>query len=469
MNWLSRSVFRATGAIAAVMVALAAASPASAQNAIRDTEIEGIIHEWSAPVFTAMGLEPSEVEILLINDNDLNAFATRGRIMGVNTGLILRTRSPNELLGVIAHEAGHIKNRHTLRDGAQGAAMQPMLMTMALGALALAAGSPQAGAVLLGNSQYFGTLSALRYMTHQEGEADNTGARALENAGESGRGLVNFFENFRSQEVFSDARRFPYFRSHPLSSDRIENLRRFVSEQSNYDRTDSPERVAQHALILAKIHAFMDDPIQTLRDYPESDVSLPGRYARSIAWYRDGQTEKALNAVDALLTEQPDNPYFWELRGQILFEEGRPAEAIGAHRRAVELRPDAPLLRINLAHALIETHDPANLDPAIAELKRATALEADNTMGWRLLSQAYASQGKEGEARLASAEMYFAAGAEVQATQFALRARDMLDPGTAEWTRAMDIVFASGATQQDIDDVDRRNSRRDRGGVIPAS
>jgi predicted Zn-dependent protease len=469
VNWLSRNVFRASGAIAAVMVGLAAASPASAQSAIRDTEIEGIIHEWSAPVFTAMGLEPSEVEILLINDNDLNAFATRGRIMGVNTGLILRTRSPNELLGVIAHEAGHIKNRHTLRDGAQGAAMQPMLMTMALGALALAAGSPQAGAVLLGNSQYFGTLSALRYMTHQEGEADNTGARALENAGESGRGLVNFFENFRSQEVFSDARRFPYFRSHPLSSDRIENLRRFVSEQSNYDRTDSPERVAQHALILAKIHAFMDDPIQTLRDYPESDVSLPGRYARSIAWYRDGQTEKALNAVDALLTEQPDNPYFWELRGQILFEEGRPAEAIGAHRRSVELRPDAPLLRINLAHALIETHDPANLDPAIAELKRATALENDNTMGWRLLSQAYASQGKEGEARLASAEMYFAAGAEVQATQFALRARDMLDPGTAEWTRAMDIVFASGATQQDIDDVDRRNSRRDRGGVIPAS
>jgi predicted Zn-dependent protease len=468
VNWLSRSAFRATGAIAAVMVGLAAASPASAQSAIRDTEIEGIIHEWSAPVFTAMGLEPSEVEILLINDNDLNAFATRGRIMGVNTGLILRTRSPNELLGVIAHEAGHIKNRHTLRDGAQGAAMQPMLMTMALGALALAAGAPQAGAVLLGNSQYFGTLSALRYMTHQEGEADNTGARALENAGESGRGLVNFFENFRAQEVFSDARRFPYFRSHPLSSDRIENLRRFVSEQSNYGRTDSPERVAQHALILAKIHAFMDDPIQTLRDYPESDVSLPGRYAHSIAWYRDGQTEKALNAVDALLTEQPDNPYFWELRGQILFEEGRPAEAIGAHRRSVELKPDAPLLRINLAHALIETHDPANLDPAIDELKRATALENDNTMGWRLLSQAYASQGKEGEARLASAEMYFAAGAEVQATQFALRARDMLDPGTAEWTRAMDIVFASGATQQDIDDVDRRNSRRDRGGVIPA-
>ncbi|HVL40923.1 MAG TPA: tetratricopeptide repeat protein, partial [Brevundimonas sp.] len=297
----------------------------------------------------------------------------------------------------------------------------------------------------------------------------NTGARALERAGESGRGLVSFFENFRSQEVFSDARRYPYFRSHPLSSDRIENLRRFVAEQSNYNHQDSPERIAEHALILAKIHAFMDAPNQTLRDYPESDTSLPARYARAIAWYRDGQTERALAAVDAFLTEQPENPYFWELKGQILFEEGRPAEAIGAHQRSVELKPDAPLLRINLAHALIETHDPAKLDEAVNQLKRATALEHDNTMGWRLLSQAYASQNKEGEARLASAEMYFAMGAEQQATQFALRARDMLTPGTAEWTRAMDIVFASGATQDDIDDVDRRNSRRDRGGVIPAA
>ena len=470
MNWLSRNASaRLSYAVVAVGLVLAAASPVAAQSAIRDTEIEGIIHEWSDPVFTAMGLEPSEIEILLINENDLNAFATRGRILGVNTGLILRTRSANELLGVIAHEAGHIKNRHTLRDGAQGAGMQPMLMTMALGALAIAAGAPDAGAVLLGNSQYFGTLSALRYMTHQEGEADNTGARALQNAGESGRGLVSFFENFRSQEVFSDQRRFPYFRSHPLSSERIENLRRFVAEQSNYSHQDSPERIAEHALILAKIHAFMDAPNQTLRDYPESDTSVPGRYARAIALYRDGQTEKALAAVEVFLTEQPENPYFWELKGQILFEEGRPAEAIGAHQRSVELKPDAPLLRINLAHALLETRDPAKLDEAVNQLKRATALEHDNTLGWRLLSQAYASQNKEGEARLASAEMYFAMGAERQATQFALRARDMLTPGTAAWTRAMDIVFASGATQDDVDEVDRRNSRRDRGGVIPAA
>ena len=319
---------------------------------------------------------------------------------------------------------------------------------------------PDAGVALLGSSQYFGALGALRYMQGQEGEADLTGVRGLEAAGESGAGLVSFFDNFRSQEVFSDARRYPYFRSHPLSSQRIETLRRYVQEQPHYDHRDSPERMAQHALILAKIHAFMDSPNATLRDYPSTDDSLPGRYARAIAWYRDGQTDKALAAVDALIAGDVANPYFQELKGQILFEEGRPAEAVASHREAVRLKPDAPLLRINLAHALIETNDKANLDEAIDQLRRAVVAEKDNTMAWRLLAQAYASQGKEGEARLASAEYYFAGGDEKQATQFALRARSMLDPGSIEWRRAVDIVLASGATPDDLRDLDRRDAAR---------
>jgi len=452
---LPRILITATAALAM----LAAATPVSAQSLIRDTEIEGIIDDWSDPVLVAMGLDPAQVEILLVNDRSLNAFATRGRIMGINTGLILETDDANQLLGVIAHEAGHIKNRHTLRDGAQDAGMPPFLMSMALGALAIAAGQPGAGAALLGSGQYFGTLGALRYLQTQEGEADITAARALDRAGESGRGLVQFFENFRSQEVFSEARRFPYFRSHPLSGQRIEALRRPVEAMPNYGKTDSPERTAQHALIVAKIQAFLDHPNQTLRIYPESDTSLPARYARAIAWYRDGQTDKALAAVDALQVEQPDNPYYWELRGQILFEEGRPAEAIGAHERSIQLLPDAPLFRINLAHALIETNEASNLAAAVDQLKRAVAREPENTLGWRLLAQAYSSQGNEGLARLASAELQFALGQEDEATQFALRAREMLTQGTPEYRRAMDIVLASGATTDDIEDLDRQRQR----------
>ena len=465
MTGLSRLVLRLSASAAAAALVMASASAASAQSLIRDTEIEGIIQDWSDPVFVAIGLDPKEVEVLLVNDNELNAFATRGRIMGLNTGLIVKTKSPNQLLGVIAHEAGHIKNRHTLRDGAQNAGMQPMIMTMALGALAALAGEPGAGMALISSSGYFGTLSALRYMQSQEGEADATGARALERAGLSGRGMVEFFENFRSQEVFSDQRRYPYFRSHPLSSARIEALRRPVEAAAHYDQTDSPERMAQHALVLAKIKSFMDSPNATLRDYPSSDTSLPARYARAIAWYRDGQTEKALTAVDELISGAPENPYFWELRGQILFEEGRPTEAISAHQKAVDFKPDAPLLRINLAHAMLESDNRDLLPNAIDQLKRAVALEPENTMGWRLMSQAYASSGKEGEARLASAEYYFALNRTDQANQFAMRARDMLDRNSIEWRRATDIVLSSGASQSDIEDAERRNQQR-RGTVV---
>ena len=462
------SVFtRALVAGTAAAALMAAALPASAQSLIRDTEVEAIIYEWSSPTISAIGLNPEEVEILLVNDNSLNAFATRGRIMGLNTGLILETQNPNQLLGVIAHEAGHIKNRHTLRDGAQNAGMQPMIMTMALGALAALAGAPDAGAALIASSQYFGTLGALRYMQSQEGEADITGARALEAAGESGKGLVEFFEKFRSQEVFSDARRYPYFRSHPLSSQRIDALRGPVMRGSHYGKTDSDERMAEHALVIAKIRAFMDHPNTTLRLYPASDTSFPARYARSIAWYRNGQTERALNAVDTLLEEQPENPYLWELKGQIIFEDGRPKEAIDAHTRAVALKPEAPLLRINLAHALLEANDPELTIKAETELKYALAREDDNPMAWRLLSQAYATQGKEGEARLASAEYWFALREPQQANQFALRARDLLDRNSREWLRATDIVLASGATENDILDAERRNQQRNSQRVTP--
>jgi predicted Zn-dependent protease len=228
---------------------------------------------------------------------------------------------------------------------------------------------------------------------------------------------------------------------------------------SNYERRDSPERMAQHTLMLAKIRAFLDQPTFTYRAYPMSDTSLPARYARAIAWYRDGRTERALTAVDELIAGDPDNPFFHELRGQILFEESRPLEAVEAHREAVRLMPEAPLLRINLAHALIETNDPTRLDDAIDQLKLAAARENDNPLAWRLLGQAYAAQGREGEARLASAEYAFSLGQEEQAVQFALRARAMLEPGTPEWRRAVDIVLASGATPEDLADLDRRRAR----------
>ncbi|HEY0052989.1 MAG TPA: M48 family metalloprotease, partial [Caulobacteraceae bacterium] len=391
-------------AFTAVAAWTLAAPIAAAQSLIRDTEIEAIIRSQFDPVLMASGLNPRDVRVVIVNDNTLNAFATQGQIIGVNTGLIIEAETPNQLLGVLAHEAGHVSGGHAVRNEMQQAGTAPFILTAGLGVLAALAGAPSAGAALLANSTYFGALGALGYSRTQEGAADQAAVTALERAGLSSEGLVEFFDNYRYQEVFSEDRRFPFFRSHPLSSDRIEALRARVANQRHRGVRDTPEAMANHRLIKAKLSAFLNPPTQTLRTYPETDTSFEARYARAIAWYRATEIPTALTQIDALLVDHPENAYLWELKGQVLFEAGRAAEAVPAHAKSVELNPDAALLRINHAQALIATGVAANIDAAIQELDRANALEPRNPLSWRLMSEAYGARGEEGPARLASAE-----------------------------------------------------------------
>jgi predicted Zn-dependent protease len=213
---------------------------------------------------------------------------------------------------------------------------------------------------------------------------------------------------------------------------------------------DTPEAIAKHAIMKAKLEGFLNGAGQTFVDYPETDQSFPGRYARAIAYYKETETEHALTAIDALIKEQPNNPYLWELKGQVLFEAGRAKEAEPAHRKSVELKPAAPLLRINLAQTLIAESEPAKLDEAIADIKQAVGAEPENPLAWRLLAEAYDSQGHDGMARLAAAEQNFYLGQMSDARVFALRARDLLKKDSPEWRRATDIIFASKPSPADL-------------------
>jgi predicted Zn-dependent protease len=434
-------------------------APAFAQgeagiSIIRDTEIEEILHEDADPIFKAAGLEPKAVQIHIIQDPTLNAFSAGGQQLFLNTGLILETKSPNQLIGVMAHETGHIAGGHIARSGAMGrAAMTPMLVSIGLGILAALAGAPDAAAALVFSSSYFGELSVLGYSREQESRADQAAATYLEKAGESGRGLVDFFNNFRYQEVFDDEKKFPFFRDHPLTDDRIEALAARVQQQPHYDAVDTPEALARHEVMKAKLEGFLDGAGQVLQDYPETDTSFPARYARAIALYRQTETEPALKAIDALLTEQPNNPYLWELKGQVLFESGRAKEAERPHRRSVELKPDAPLLRINLGQALIAENDPAKLDEAVSQVRRAVGVEPDNALAWRLLSEAYDAKGDPGMARLAAAEQNFYLGQLIEARTFAYHARELLKKDSPEWRRATDIILASKPTPDQLKEL----------------
>jgi predicted Zn-dependent protease len=302
----------------------------------------------------------------------------------------------------------------------------------------------------MASANYFATLDYLGYSREQEARADQAAATYLEKAGESGRGLVEFFDKFRYEEVFDHAHQYPFFQSHPLSSDRIEALRIRVEKEPHYDAVDPPELIAKHQIMLAKLRAFMDPPYQTLSRYPESDHSFVARYARAIAFHREEEPERAMKIIDELLGEQPVNPYLWELKGQVLFESGKIKESEEPYRKSVELMPRAPLLRINLGQTLVAEEDKTKLDDAITQLKASLDYENDNAFAWEILARAYDGKGDPGMARLATAEEDFALGQLKDARVFAMRARAMLPRDTPQWRRATDIVLVSQPTSDDL-------------------
>ncbi len=451
---LSRKLRSARMSALALILALTPATVHAQEggiNLIRDTEIEETLHVDSDPILAAAGLVPKDVTLILVGDKDLNAFTINGQSIFVNTGLIIETANPNQLEGVIAHETGHAAGGHNARSGdMQRAAMQPFLMTLGLGVLAAAAGAPDAAIALLGSSQYFGTINALTFSRSQEAAADQAAITYLERSGKSSKGIVDFFENFRYEEVFSEARRFKFFQSHPVSGERIELLRRRAEEQSHYKDIDSPEAQARHEVMKAKLFAFMNPPQQTFIKFSETDKAFPARYARAIAYYKALETDRAIKAIDSLNADYPGNPYLYELKGQVYFESGKSKLAEEAHRRSVELKPGAPLLRINLAQAILAQGDAKRADEAIGHLQKALSVEGDNAFAWRLMSQAYDAKGEGGAARLAAAEERFAVGDMAQARIFALRARQLLTRDTPQWRRATDIVLVSNPSKDDL-------------------
>ena len=419
---------------------------------IRDTEIEDILHEDAAALYDAAGLDAKSIHILLIGSKDLNAFAAPGT-MAVFTGLILESKTPNQLQGVMAHEIGHLAGGHSARSGEMSrAGLKPFLLTMGLGVLAALAGNTEAGAILAGNAGFFGQIGMLGYSREQESRADQAGASYLETASLSGQGLVEFFDNFRYQEVFAEARRYPYFRSHPLSSDRIAALRSRVEKLPHFQARDDADKIAKHEIMKAKLQGFINPTIAIVK-CSDKVQDYPTRYACAIAQYQLKEPDKALKLIEALLQEQPNNPYLWELKGQVLFEFGRAAEAEPAQRKSVALKPEAPLLRVNLGQTLIALNSDAKVDEGIAELKKSLVQDEENSAAWRILAEAYDRRGLDGLARYATAEYNFQEGDKRQALVFAMRAREMLAKGTPEWRRATDIVLASNPDRGLLKDI----------------
>jgi predicted Zn-dependent protease len=435
---LKRRIARGAAALACAALSVV---PASAQSLLRDAEIEAWMRDQTYPLLEAAGVPAAGIEFLLVGDPSFNAFAGPG-VIGMNTGTFILSETPNEIEGVLAHEVGHLAGAHVVRgQEAMARAGRPALLSLVLGAALIAAGAPpEAGMGAIGLGQSVGLSNYLAFSRGQESAADQAGLTYLEAVGSSGEGLVTTFQRLSNRQLLTSRRIDPYMQTHPLGAARVTALRDRASGLSHYEEEDSEEEVMRLRMIQAKINGFMDAPYTTLRRYPLSDQSAPARYARAVAYYRMSDLDQATREIDRLIEEQPDNPYFAELKGQMLFEHGQVRESVEPHRRSTELAPTEPLLRINLARALVATEDEAHVEEAIGLLRVALDQEPENGFGWTELARAQARLGNETLASLAQAEAYYAYRDLPSAHRFATRAAEALQAGSPEHQQALDIL-----------------------------
>ena len=431
--------------VAAAMALVSTQTAAGAETYIRDTEIEADIQAMMAPIWKVAGLDPNALHIYLIQDKQLNAFVAGGQNEFINTGVILRAKTPNQLIGVLAHETGHISGGHLTRfqEAARNASIEGII-AMVVGAAASVAGRGSGGGAAMLPAEGVAERAFLQYSVGQEAAADQAALSFLDRSGQSARGLLEFFQILQGEELLSGIRQDPYVRSHPLTSQRIEYMRHHVERSRFSDALDSQANIDLLKRIKAKLDAFISTPSSTLAAYPEKDQSVVARYARAIAYYRIPQLDKALPVIDGLIRDFPKDPYFRELKGQMLFENGRIADAIPPYEEAIRLAPGAPLLRISLAQAYIESNDPAMNKRAIAHLNDALRTEDKETGAWRLLATAYGRDNQVGMAALALAEEGLSAGKKKVAQQQANRARALLPKNSTAYNRAENIQRQAG-------------------------
>jgi len=421
------------------------ARPASAQSILRDAETEALFAEASRSIIEAAGLQPGNVDIVLIQDKEINAFVAGGQIVYIHSGLIAAADNVNELQGVIAHELGHITGGHVVRfsEGAK-AATGISIISLILGAAAMAAGAGEAGAGILAAGQQAAMGRFLAFSRTQESSADQAGASFLHKAGISGKGSIAFFKKLQAQEFrLYIPQDNGYARTHPLTGERISVLQHMYENDPAWNKPTDAALEAKFQRVKAKLSGFVEDPPITLRKYPESDQSVPALYARAYAWHRGAYPDKAVEETDKLVATAPHDPYFLELKGQILLESGRPKDALVPLREAVQRSNYQPLIASLFGHALIATEDPANFDEARKVLRTAVQRDNQNPFAWYQLGIVYAHEGDQARASLATAERYNLTGQSRLALVSAEAAMRGIPQGTPDYLRAQDIAMVS--------------------------
>lgn len=430
---------------------LAVAQPVQAQSILRDAETESLLNDMARPMVIAAGLSPKDVQVVLIQDNSVNAFVAGGQIVFVHSGTLQAADNANEVQGVIAHELGHIAGGHVpLGDRGLKPAIGIQLLSLVLGIAAAAAGSGDGAAGIIAAGQQAALGKYLAFSRDQEASADAAGAKYLNAAGVTGRGYLSFFAKLTQIEARYGITRADTFQlDHPVSSDRIANLTQTLEESPAWNKPLDADLEERFKRVKAKLAGYVQEPKRTLTQFPPSDQSIYAHYARAYAYHKGGYPDKAEQESEALIAAEPHDPYFQEVRGQILLEGGKPTLAVPYLRDAMEGSRYNPLIATTLGHALIATENTANFPEAEKVLRLAVQRDEENPFAWYELGVVYEQKGDHARALLATAERASLTGDLHTAGRNAQAAMAGLPPDSIDWIRAQDILLASQNALQD--------------------
>lgn len=423
-----------------------AQTPNNSNFALRDTETEELLNSYEAPLARAAGLDVSNVHVYLLGDLEVNAFATQPEDIMIFAGIMMFLKSPNELIGVMAHETGHLAAGHLSRSSdAISKAEIPMMLSMIVGIAAMIAGAGAAGGAIMALGQSIAEGQFNRFSRVQEFTADQIALKLLLATHQSPMGMVHTFQRFADEEARAAEHMDPYAVDHPTGQDRVAAVSTAADTSPYRDVPDSPQSVHAFQMVQAKLAGFILPVDEALRRYPVTDNSEPAHYARAMAYMRKPELQKALDEINGLIQQEPNNPYFYEVLGQIHLMMAKPLLSIPAYQKAVDLKPTAPQLRLSLATAQLATDNVAYAQPALTNLKVALLTENEDIVSWEMEAQAYSMLKNNPMADLSTAEAAFHAGDLRQALVFSSRARRNLTQGTSDWQRANDIIGAAAA------------------------
>lgn len=424
---------------------------------ISDEETEQYLAKVIRPIFQTAGIPFNRNKIYIVNDNSLNAFVGDGNNLFIHTGTLLKADNTDQISGVLAHETGHILGGHILRQKIKNQSMQEASLASLVLAGAAAAASGQgdvAVAVMLG-SQSSLLSNYMAYRVEEERSADDAAVKLLYKRQTSPQGLLQFMKKIQKQNALNGIEESDYFRTHPVTSERVRFLEQAV-KQSPYHQDHSLDSEFQR--IKAKLYGFLQEPAQTFKRYPPSDTSIAARYAQAIAYFKQLNFGKALRMIDVLSAEEPDNPYFYELKAQIYMEQGNLKAAKEAYGKVLKLRPDAALLQVDWAQAaLAVSPSPAELKNIIAVLNRSLQ-QRPSAMGWLLLSQAYDQNGQTAYAEYAAAEYSLRIGAADIAKRQAENAQRK-NPPSALRLKLDDLLRRIKNTYPDLNEIKQPRKR----------